>query len=213
MFGYGGWSRGFKSGGWNGRAVLPESVQQTYDPEYVDTLEVGMRSEWLDNRVRINPTVFYSRYTDKQEVDIREFLNATDTISVNAARVTLYGAELEALARPVPAAQIRVTAGYVKNKYDKYELQDLQTGETVDVSSTAKLKLAPKFTASVGAQYTWPLNSGALTLSGDYSHTAKYFSATPNVRGKDPTGRDIIGSYDQANFAVSYETSELGTSG
>ena len=56
-------TRGFKSGGWNARGTNAAAIE-VFGPEKVWSYEVGMRSEWMDNRVRLNATVFRSDVTD-----------------------------------------------------------------------------------------------------------------------------------------------------
>ena len=66
---YGGYSRGFRSGGFNGRAASVTALGP-YDPETVDSFEAGIRSELFDNRLRFNPTLFFLSYNDKQEENL-----------------------------------------------------------------------------------------------------------------------------------------------
>ena len=65
MFGYGKYRRGFRSGGINGRPVELSQVQD-YDPEYLDSFELGLKTLLADRRVRLNAAVFYNKYKDIQ---------------------------------------------------------------------------------------------------------------------------------------------------
>ncbi len=60
-------STGFRSGGFNARGSTLQSVGP-YNSEEVETIELGLRSELLDNRLILNLTAFTNDYTDKQEV-------------------------------------------------------------------------------------------------------------------------------------------------
>ena len=53
---YGSWSRGFRSGGYNGRPLGGGLL--TFKPEKLTGLEVGLKSSWLDNRLRVNLAAF-----------------------------------------------------------------------------------------------------------------------------------------------------------
>jgi len=66
---YGLYSKGFRAGGFNGRPAGGEylAAATPYDPETVDNYEVGMKSEWLDGRMRLNVSAFTMDYQDKQE--------------------------------------------------------------------------------------------------------------------------------------------------
>ena len=50
-----------------GRVNSVEEAVQPYDPETVDNIEVGFKSEWMDSRVRFNASYFVMNYDDKQE--------------------------------------------------------------------------------------------------------------------------------------------------
>jgi len=58
-------TRGFKSGGWNARGTNTAELLP-FDPEKIWSYEAGMRSEFLDNRLRVNLTAFYSDVSDFQ---------------------------------------------------------------------------------------------------------------------------------------------------
>ena len=65
---YGSWSRGFKSGGFDMRAddFVNPIAREGYDPETVDTYELGIKSQLFDNRLRLNLTAFQSNFEDMQ---------------------------------------------------------------------------------------------------------------------------------------------------
>ena len=58
-------TRGFKSGGWNARGTNPRAIE-VFGPEKVWSYEFGMRSDWMDGRLRLNVTAFRSDVTDFQ---------------------------------------------------------------------------------------------------------------------------------------------------
>ena len=58
-------TRGFKSGGWNARGTNPGAIE-VFGPEKVWSYEAGVRSDWLDGRLRLNATVFRTDVTDFQ---------------------------------------------------------------------------------------------------------------------------------------------------
>ena len=60
-------SQGFRLGGHNNpKAVRVNFVEETYDPDKLNNYEIGMKSEWLDNRLQINATYFYLDWDDVQ---------------------------------------------------------------------------------------------------------------------------------------------------
>ena len=79
VMGYVSYAQGWRSGGWNGRATTPGSIGP-YDPEIVDSYEIGVRTDLLNGTLRLNATAFLSDYKDKHESTIYQFGFATETI-------------------------------------------------------------------------------------------------------------------------------------
>ena len=91
-------ARGFKPGGFNTNEVV-ELEGQSYLPEFVDAYEVGVKSQWLANTLRLDAAVFYNDYTDQQIGVQRNQPGAGGTVVavpgiVNAASVEARGFEL-----------------------------------------------------------------------------------------------------------------------
>jgi len=57
-------TKGFKSGGFNFTALTPQSAG--FAPETLWSYETGLKTEWLDHRLRVNATAFYYDYTNLQ---------------------------------------------------------------------------------------------------------------------------------------------------
>jgi len=95
---YGILSRGYKAGGFNLSAALPES-RRAYDPEYLLNYEIGLKSMLLEHRLSFNISAFYSERTDMQvSTSVQE--DPTDPLTFvfftgNAAECTNQGLELD----------------------------------------------------------------------------------------------------------------------
>src|SRR3546814_13542902 len=63
---YASFAQGVKSGGFTGRYVIPTDAPKSFDPEKITSYEIGFKSQFLDNRVRLNASAFYSDYKDIQ---------------------------------------------------------------------------------------------------------------------------------------------------
>ncbi|MEE4174568.1 MAG: TonB-dependent receptor [Xanthomonadales bacterium] len=91
-------ARGFKPGGFNTNEVI-ELAGQGYLPEFVDAYELGFKSRWLGNRLRLDGAIFYNDYTDQQIGVQRNQAGTGGTVVavpgiVNAASVESRGFEL-----------------------------------------------------------------------------------------------------------------------
>jgi iron complex outermembrane receptor protein len=165
------YARGFKSGGFNGRITDPLDIGP-YDPEYIDSYEVGMRSDWFDRRLRANFAVFYSKWDDMQvpqSVFRGDPPQASSTI-LNAASATSKGAELELEAAPTDALNLRATVGYLDATYDDFE------DAGVDFSGRPT-PYAPEWTGSLTASYEFQAGAGSLTPSVQWTYTHDRWSA------------------------------------
>ena len=64
---YGLFSQGFRLGGNNNpKAVRVNFVPELYTPDKLDNYEMGIKSEWFDNRLQINAAAFHMKWTDIQ---------------------------------------------------------------------------------------------------------------------------------------------------
>jgi iron complex outermembrane receptor protein len=205
---YASWSRGFRSGGFNGRGTTPTSIGP-YEPERVDSYEIGMKADFLNGLLRFNPTVFQADYDNKQEEILRAAVGGgTETVVQNAASARIRGVELEMLALLSPELALRASAAYLDADYRSFVLPDLmQPGfPLVDVSDSRNFRRAPKHTFNAGLNYDQPIGAGnSVQLTLDYAYTADTFvSAISDTTGAQ---RDIIparGTFD-ASIAFTHE--------
>ncbi len=207
---FAGWSRGFRSGGFNGRAGTSTAIGP-YAPERVDNFEGGMRLELFNRRLRFNPTVFYTNYSNKQEEIVRGTpAGATETIVENAASAKIWGVEVEMQAQITDNFSIRGNAGYLKGEYGEFIIRDPASLNPlaptfIDVADQRQLRRTPKWTANIGGRYELPLGGVKLVGSADYSYVAEQAGNlvrdTYIVNGQ-PLRRDILLAQSSFDFSL-----------
>ncbi|MBC8292357.1 MAG: TonB-dependent receptor [Proteobacteria bacterium] len=153
-------ARGFKSGGFNGRATSQATFEAGYDPEEVTSYELGVKSELLDNRLVINAAAFLSDYDNKQVTVFRaDPLQGAVTTLENAAKAEITGAEIEVVALPMAGLDLRLGVGLIDPEYDEFTeiVVDPGTGvETeVDVSDDRAFIQTPDVTVTASSSYTF----------------------------------------------------------
>jgi iron complex outermembrane receptor protein len=119
---YATYARGFRSGGFDNRATNFTLAETPFNPEYVDTYETGIKSEFLNHHVRANVAAFYNDYTDLQ-VSHTDPAYPGNSIRGNAAKAETEGVELETDTRiPLGPANlsIQIGGGYLYSVYDSY---------------------------------------------------------------------------------------------
>ncbi len=168
-------SRGFKSGGFDGRATT-DFAFEAFRPEFVWSYEGGLKSSWHDGRLIANAAYFYNDYTD---IQVTSF--GSDPISgvfvsqfTNAAEAHAHGFELELVAQPTDALTFNGSVGYLDAEYDVFET--LVGGVATDVSDR-ELVNSPKWNAHLGGTYETQLTPG---LIGSVHVDASYRGVTAN---------------------------------
>jgi iron complex outermembrane receptor protein len=156
---YGLYSKGFRAGGFNGRPGAWISAAIPYDPETVDNFELGMKSEWLEGRLRFNVSVFNMDYKDKQEEQSVFTGEGTgqQTLVVNAAQATIQGLEVDFNWLLTDVFSLNGNLGLLDAKYD--ELVDPATETDL---SDLELRRAPDMTATIEPILNFDLGSGTL---------------------------------------------------
>jgi len=208
-------SRGFKSGGFNGRANsagdltlvvngAPTLVTR-FDPETVWTYETGAKGSFADGKLFLSGTVFYSDYRDFQARVGGGTVGATGVFPVlNAGQLSIWGIELEATAKPTKYWTLRGSLGYLDAKYDVFNdgrrvppqsFSCNPTGNAV----TCEPAFAPPITLTLATDYRIPVGDGAITLGGDVRHVGKHFLSVDNRPGLTEPG------YWLANALVRYD--------
>jgi iron complex outermembrane receptor protein len=140
-----------------------------YDPEKDVSYEAGLKSDWLDKRLRVNASVFKTNYTDLQ---VQNTINGLPVIT-NAGHATYAGGELEITAVPTENLQLLANIGYVDPKYQTYILVS-PSGVAENVANQAQFAGVSKINANVGAQYAIArMSAGNLSGRLDCSYRSR----------------------------------------
>jgi iron complex outermembrane receptor protein len=196
---YGTYSKGFKSGGFNGRytGIVPApSAPIPFAPEYVTLYEAGAKFTGFDHRVRANLAAFHMDYTDIQ-VSYRP--NPTQTLSVvgNAAAAKIDGFELETTIIPMRGLMIEGGLSYLDARYTELGA-GVPTGAG-GLNLYTPFQNTPEKQASLSASYAFDLSGGStLTPRLDWSYRSKTSMDTldsPLIRQK---------AYSLLNASIAY---------
>ncbi|MBV9881697.1 MAG: TonB-dependent receptor [Sphingomonadaceae bacterium] len=181
-------SRGYRAGGFTATgssAVQPsvaalQAAYTPFQPETVTNYEAGFKSDLLGRRLRVNFSAYYQDYTNIQR-QVRDVVNGLFvTLIRNAASATIYGGELEIVARPTNELTLNANAAYTHARYDRYQTLD-GAGNPIDL--TAQPFAAPKWTYNLGATYQIPLPDGSVRLNANWAWTGtvNFAPGTPGV--------------------------------
>jgi iron complex outermembrane receptor protein len=166
---YAKYSTGYRAGGASSRSV----IYRQFGAEKVKSYELGLKTEFLDRKVRFNIAGYLMDRTDSQ-VDFNSFLvdpitnNVRNTLeTVNAAGVTkLRGVEADLTVRPLEGLSMGVSYAYTYTKIPQAE-NTVQEAENIKANplNTAKvfqdvfILFTPKNAFSASLDYDLPVGS------------------------------------------------------
>lgn len=186
-------TKGYTSGGFNTDAAVLAAFSKPFDPETVTNYELGLKSLFLNKRLRTNIAVFREKYRDKQELYFDT--NTRILTIVNASKATMRGAEFELSYSPLPGLNLSGALGLLDATYDSFLVPGVlnYTGNPLGSS--------PKHKVSLDADYEFPVGKlGYLTATVAYSNTAGYYTGAT----KDPNL--YVPSYSLVNASVGFQT-------
>lgn len=189
---YGGFSRGQRSGTFNGFAYADPSQVYFVPPEQLDAYEAGVKSRFFNNRLQINGAVFHYDYKGQQVQEIRGVVGFLTSVD---AKVD--GAEIEVLARPVSDITLRGSVGYLDAKYVG---GTMVSGVNIGGNS---LPFAPKFTANAGFDVdVAKFDAGKIVLSGEMQYTSQVWWDIFNNDQPAPPGFTRQRELNQPGYAL-----------
>ncbi len=187
-------SKGFKSGGFNGRANSDSDVS-SFKPETVWTYEVGGKSQFLDNRLRLNYAVFTSDYEDFQ-ARVAEDISSFPVI--NAAELDISGAELELTWLLSASTSVYSSVGYLNSEYKTFfdfRQPDLDRSDDIPPFS-------PDWTFRIGMNHAVYLDGGAVLRFGvNGNYTDDMYLSVDNQEALTQDDYWVFNAYAVYDFA------------
>jgi iron complex outermembrane recepter protein len=179
---YGGWSRGFRSGGFNQTgvgAVAAASghlgVHDLFQAEIADTWEVGAKSLFLDRRLGVNVALYH---TDSHNGYFFYYDQTTSTQNLGNLDATYKGAELELTAKASEWLDLYANFGYTDGRITHME-------DPTVVGN--KPPLLTKDTVNAGFQVHQPVGDGLNgVLRLDYQLIGRTWWDPYDTTSRDP---------------------------
>ncbi|HVK80387.1 MAG TPA: TonB-dependent receptor, partial [Verrucomicrobiae bacterium] len=199
---YASFARGVKSGGfttYNATSALP------FRPEIVLAYETGVKTEWLDGRLRLNAAAFYYDYQD-QQVQGLEY----DTIQGRLGKITnvpeshIYGFEVDLTWEIFEGLNISQYASIKEGEYDEYFAID---GTATDAANppggpwtniiandrSGERLGFPRETYGGAISYDWNVGEYAFRAETNYNYRGDLYSVTTT---------SVIPAYWLANASI-----------
>jgi iron complex outermembrane receptor protein len=186
---YASYSEGYKTGSWTTRLSAPNQTYNDslfFDPEDATSQEIGLKSELMDRRLRLNLAAFHTEYDD---IQLNSQIGISPTL-VNAGDARIYGFEAEAQAVFGGGFTWTAAFGWTDAKYTRLN-NVLDNGALLtldscplrleDPNDACNLPKTPEYKIYFGPQYVASVNNGAqLVFNADWTHTAELWNDLGN---------------------------------
>ena len=188
---YAGVNRGMKGGGFTAPLDgLLAAPAMSYKPEILTSYEIGVKSEWLDGKVRLNASAFQYDYKDNQGF---VFVGLTSVVVNNDATIT--GGEIELYLSPSQGWDISFGVAALDA-----EVKDVAFRDGVTIADQDKTS-SPDLTANLLMRKSWNLSNGAeVAVQVDGQYVGEQQLGTEN------SDMAMTNSYSIWNTRLSYNT-------
>jgi iron complex outermembrane receptor protein len=201
---YGTVRKGFKQGGFNGTALLPDD--KSFQPEFDTDYELGIKGEnavggW---QVRYAADAFYDHYTNIQRFENIVELGIPQTITKNAAAGYIAGAEFQLMVIANQYLQVTAAYTYLDAKYTDWTdpVTGNLSGQRFPNTPESQLTVTPLVTIPI------PANAGTVTAQSNIYYQSSIATDPFNVPNGVPTvDLDALG----ANLAKAYTRVDFRT--
>jgi iron complex outermembrane receptor protein len=184
---YGGWSRGFRSGGFNQTGVGGVAasngivgVNDIFNAEVAETFEVGLKTQTADKLLTFNTAAFTTR-TENSYFFVFLAANSTQNLG-NVPLAQIKGFEAELTLRPAKGLDINFGLGYTDSKIKQF-------ADARRIGN--ELPLISRYTFNSSINYVTPI-SDTLDLNArvDYRRTGRTWWDVENSTSRNPV--DIV---------------------
>jgi iron complex outermembrane recepter protein len=168
---YASYTEGYKAGGFSDFGL---GEMLTFDEENIASVELGVKLDAWDNRLRLNAALFSMDYDDMQLYVARpdpdpEVVQSYQGVT-NAGKASIDGLELEFTLLPAANWLITFSASFTDGSFDEFDdyISDPVTGAPVPLDrSDEDLPSSPESAFSLGVQYDWDTSFGSWSARAD----------------------------------------------
>ena len=210
--GYASYSEGFNSGGVSAPIIGGVRTEFPFKPSTLKNKEIGIKTELLDRKLRLNVTVFNTVWADLQAAgvvyDPVTKAQIPTLVTTNVGEAEAKGWELEATWAPIDNLVLSLGYGKLDTAYTKIQAGTM-SGH-LPLTTGTSFEQAPDKSYTLGAQYTWNIASmGQLVSRIDYNYQGQFWRQPPFLRVSGyaavPPGQDESGDWGVTNIRFTYQ--------
>jgi len=167
-------SRGYRSGAQQLRSLTLNDTAPA-QPEVVDEQEIGVKTEWLDGRLRINLSGYHNKVKDAQRSVILSVNGISQTILENAD-IETWGGEAELNFEVFEGFNVFAGGALTDPKYTSYDGFVIANGVlTPSDKSDSHFSTVARRQLTLGASYSRDLGFARLDANVSYAWQSKMF--------------------------------------
>jgi outer membrane receptor protein involved in Fe transport/outer membrane protein OmpA-like peptidoglycan-associated protein len=154
------WSKGTKPGGFSLLNISNSTyLSQSFKPEKLYAYEIGLKTDWLDHKLRIDGDMYFNDYHDQQVSYSNTFVFPVVSGVTNIGTVYNIGEELNVTYKPIPELTLSVSYSHVDEYIETYVSNVASDQEYLPGGNfqNKQLPSVPEHTASIVARYERPI--------------------------------------------------------
>lgn len=198
---YASYSQGFQAGAFQGFQLVAANAVVPINETVVESYEVGLRSQFLDDRLTVNVTAFNADYSD---LPTTQFTSSSGFLEASTFDAKIRGLEFDISVRPLSGLSLSAVFG-VTDTETPTDIPTIIAPSLVPGETQNELKYVSPFSGQFNAVYTADLgnNAGALQFSGNITRQGRFFTSTRNTPYSYEDGYTLLGA--QVEYTTSNE--------
>ncbi len=190
---FGNYSSGYKSGGFATFGFSPPTGQEfvdddedgvadpgttplAFEPEEVDSIEIGLKTRLLDNSLQANISYYNYQYKDLQ----LSYFDLGSSLVSNVGEADGQGLEIDARWLPTDRLDLFMTASFMDTEISD-DTAILDVGACALPCKGNDLPFAPHFSSAFVARYTIPARAGEYSIGFEHVYQSKMYSDPDNI--------------------------------
>ena len=201
MNAYVSYTTGYRAGGFNGGAF--DGGGDAFDEETLESFEVGLKSQLMDGKLRLNAALYSYTYDDVQVSTVKSNGGGISTEIDNAAELSSEGLELDFAWLLTDSVTLTGNYAYIDRSFDVFPAIPNQNPAIPDQQITPTNGITPESAAYLALN--WAImdsgSSSLIPISGNYQDETISIGSSPSNYTMGTTGDpsdDIPVNYQQA---------------
>lgn len=183
---------GYKSGGTSQRSANPILFAQGFEEEDVISYELGLKSEWLNSRLRFNMALF-SMQIDGFQTSIQSGFTTSDRDFVGIDDTAIDGVEMDVNWMATDNLVFELSYGYLNTDMGANEVNAPDQANVITTTQLIDdLVYAPRHAGSLSADYRIDLASTELSFYLSYSYQDRSNTSSNAIDNSVIDARELV---------------------